>query len=202
MLPREASDLGHRLEDARLVVHRLERDETHGLARERELRIVEIDRTVRRHTQPHDAGKPFGLERLGDPRDGGVLHAARDERRGPGGLDRIERRAEREVVGLGPARGEDDVARVDLRERSHRLASVFDAGPGGATVRMDAGRVAPGVRGRGGHGDDRLGQGRGGRVPVEVDAHRWRRRYVKLVSRTTVGARFATVNANTAPGKN
>ena len=88
--------------------------------------------------------------------------------------------AQRHVVGLGAARGKDDLARQRADKRSHLLARLVDAGTGSAARAMDRRWIAAGAQ-RLDHGVERHRPQRAGRVVVEVgvrgghDAASWQR---------------------------
>ena len=75
----------------------------------RTLEIREVDDAARSTREPANARAPFALERLGDARDRRVLEAAREE---PGAPSPPKADRTRDVVRLGAAGGEQDVARV------------------------------------------------------------------------------------------
>ncbi len=160
--------LGDRLDDARLVVHRLEAHEPYGRDGGRSIHggsdRLRRDPAGRLGIDPPDVHAAAG-ERLGGAGHRRVLDPRDDER--PGSL--VERVAEREVVGLSAARGEDHVARVEARQPGDRLPRLLDEGARPTPGSVDARGVGPGHLGRGLHRRQDLGVRRRRRVPVEVD---------------------------------
>ena len=156
-----------KLDDARLGVHRLHRDEPHAPLAERPCEVLEIEHAVGAHADPPHAGAPFPLEALRDPRHGRVLEPARDQepRRGR------ERGAQRHVVRLGPSGREDDVPRIAPGQARDRLARAsLDLGARRASGGVHARRIAPRAPGGTRHRLDDLRKRRRRGVPVEIDA--------------------------------
>jgi hypothetical protein len=79
--------------------------------------------------------------------------------------------AQGQVVGLGAAGGEEDLALGDTEGAGNTLPGVVEGGPRGAARAVDAGGIpGQGVEGLDQGGAHRGPQGAGG-VVVEVDAH-------------------------------
>jgi hypothetical protein len=165
---RDVRHLGHRLQDARLVIRRLKRHEPHRRPPRRALDRAchgrRVDATRRLGLDPFD-GHASIRQVQRDLQHGRVLDAARDE----GALSVGERVREREVVGLGAARGEHHVARVHPRERGHRVARGLDERARAASGAVNRGWIRPGLLGRVAHGRKDIGVWRRRRVPIEVD---------------------------------
>ena len=94
-----------------------------------------------------------------------------DEMLSPRRLDRFRRAANRQVVALGAAGGEDDLGGVGADQRADGAAGLVQGCFGLLTEMMDAGCIAPHVAHRLGHpvGDQRIQ--RSCRVMVQIDAH-------------------------------
>ena len=130
--PDPGRDLGDRLDRADLVVGEHDRDEDR-LVVEGRLELVGIDPPIAVDRQLDDL-EPELLEVAQRVADGVVL-----DRRGhdpvAARLARPGRALEREVVRLGPARGEDDLAALCVEARRDPLMGVIERGARGATER-------------------------------------------------------------------
>jgi hypothetical protein len=170
----EVSDVGDGLDDARLVIDGLHRDEAWRRVAgtpfgERACDAFWLDSPRGGDVEPHGANAAR-FERLDHGDDGRVLEAAGDARpRAYGAVRAEERTPEGEVVGLGAARREHDVARAKAHELAERLARLFDDGLGGAPRLVKTRWVAP-TDPRGlVHGGEDVWMRRSSGVPVQVD---------------------------------
>ena len=83
---------------------------------------------------------------------------------------RLERPAQREVVGLGAAAREDDLARLRLDGRRDLVARAVHGRTRGAALRIDARGIAMCVVQHAGHGLGDLGVHRRRRGMVQINA--------------------------------
>ena len=124
---------------ADLVVREHDRDEDR-LVGDRGVELVRVDPAVAVDRQLDDLEAEL-LEVLERVADGVVL-----DRRGhdpvAAGLARPGGALEREVVRLGPARGEDDLARLRVQALRDALVGLVERGPGLAPERVGGRRVA------------------------------------------------------------
>ncbi len=67
---------------------------------------------------------------------------AGDQMTSAGGLERLGGTADREVVGFGPAAGEDDFRRIAVDERRHRGPCLVNSGLRLLAVVMNTRRIA------------------------------------------------------------
>ena len=103
-----------------------------------------------------------------------MLDGAGDQMLPAGRLEGLGHASNGEVVALGPAAGEHDLAGIRANQRGHRAAGLVDDRLGPLPEMVDAGRVAELLPQRRGHAvDDGAGGGSRG-VMVEVDPHGWR----------------------------
>ena len=144
-LAHEGDDGVERLAHAGLVVDEHHRDETHGLV-QRVGERVEVDDAA---TVDRDGSPARRQARL---QHGGVLHGAAQDRAAGGDL-RATRdpgaagdAADGEVVGLGAAAREDDLAWVGTEQAGELLPGVVEGALGRPRDAMGPGRVAVTVR--------------------------------------------------------
>ena len=161
-------DLGDRLDRADLVVGEHDRDEDRPVG-DRRLELVGIDPAVAVDRQLDD----LEAELLEVPQrvpDRVVLHGRRDDAvparlAGPGGA------LEREVVRLGAARREDDLAGLGAEARRDADVRLVERRAGRAPVDMRRTRVPEGARQVRQHRVEDLAAERRRRRVVEVDRH-------------------------------
>ena len=127
MPPHPFRDLGDRLDRAHLVVGQHDADQDR-LGRDGRVDLVGIDPAVAIDGQLHDL-EPELLQVADRVADRVVLDRAGDDAvaarlAGPG------RALDREVVRLGPARREDDLARRGAEGSGHPLVGLVQPGPG------------------------------------------------------------------------
>ncbi len=179
----DARDLRERLERADLAVRRSDGDE-HGARLDRLRDVGGIDAPLAVDRQQREA-RAAARERARGVEHRGVLGGDADEVVARLRVRR-ERALEREVVALGGAAREDDLARVARAERlGDPLARELDCGLGAPAVAVRATRgvaevLAPVRR----HGLDHARIDGGGGVVVEVD-----RLAGRLTQRTTARSR-------------
>ena len=161
-------DLRDRLDRADLVVGEHDRDEDRPVV-DRRVELAGIDPAVAVDRQLHDL-EPELLQVAQRVADRVMLHGRRHDPvaaglAGPGGA------LEREVVGLGAARREDDLAAVGLEAAGHPLVRFVERGPGRPPEAMGRARVPELLGQERQHGVERLAPqwGRGG--VIEVDRH-------------------------------
>ena len=162
-------DLGERLDAADLVVREHDRDEDR-LVGDRGVELVRVDAAVAvdRHLDDLEAEPLEVLERVAD----GVVLDRRGHDPVAAGLARPRGALDREVVRLGAARREDDLARLRVQALRDALVGLVEPGPGLAPERVRGRRVAELLGQEREHRLERLGaEGRRGGV-VEVDGHR------------------------------
>ncbi len=135
LLAADLADLGERLDDADLVVHRHDRHD-HGLVGDGGTQRVEIDQTVLLHRQVRH------LEALLLEMAAGVEHALMLGHRGddvvPAVLVELGDATDGEVVRLGGARGEDHFLLVGTDQLGDLAARLLDALLGFPAVGMAA----------------------------------------------------------------
>ncbi len=151
---RDLSDLGHRLDDAGLVVgihHRYQRRAL--IAREKPVERVEGDDSI---------GTDRDRFRRQEPHADQIVLDCRNE-------DPLATGAEQgEVVGLGAAADEDDALWICITEQSrHGLPGALDGLARRAAAAMHRGRIAPAAK-RFRHGRGSLRPQRRRCVPVEI----------------------------------
>ena len=166
--PDARDELGDRLDRADLVVGEHDRDEDRPVV---ELRLE----LVRVHP-------PVPVDRQLDDLEAELLEVAEGvpdrvmfDRRGDdpvaAGLAGPGRALQREVVRLGPARGEDDLAAAGVEPGGDALVGLIEPGPGATAEAVRRARVPerPGhVRQ---HGVEDLAAERGRRRVIEIDRH-------------------------------
>ena len=91
--------------------------------------------------------------------------------RAPGHLERLGRAANREVIGLGAAAGEDDFRRFGADEGGNGAPRVVDCGLCLLPVVMNTRRIAEKILEGAHHGIGGRRIDRGRRVVIEVNAH-------------------------------
>ena len=161
-------DLGDRLDRADLVVRGHHADERRALG-ERIGHGERVDAAGSVHGEDGHV-EVAALEDRDAVQDGLVLDGGRDDvaparARGPG--DALDR----EVVGLGPAAGEDDLPRLRVDGAGDDLAGLVDALARPPAAPVQARRVAPVLTQIRQHGLEHLGAQRARRGVVEVDRH-------------------------------
>ena len=158
------------LHDTGLVVdehHRHDRGARIERLRER----VEIDATVGVRADRGDA-EPFALEPRGRAEHGLVFDGGRHDAVEPEALPRRAGRAfEREVVGLAPASGEDDLVRGRAERLGHDLPGFLERRLGDAGRTVGARRVAGRFGQERQHRGDCGGSHRGRSRVVQVGGH-------------------------------
>ncbi len=170
--PLAAADLlgdgGDRLDRPDLVVGQHHRHQDRPVG-QRRLELVRVDAAIAVDRQLDDL-EPELLQVAERVPDGVVLHRRRDDPvavrlSGPG------RALQGEVVGLGAAGGEDDLASLRVESRRESLMGLIEAGPGGPAERVRRAGVAEGLGQVGQHRVEDLAAERGRRRVVEVDRH-------------------------------
>ena len=166
--PDDLRDLGDRLDRADLVVREHHRDEDRAVG-DRPLDVLGVDAAVAVDRDLHDLEAELleVLERVADRvvLDGRRHDAVSARPAGPGGA------LEREVVGLGPAAREHDLAGVRADRPREPLVGVVERLAGDAAERVRGRRVAERAAEERQHRLERLGaQGRG-RGMIEIDRH-------------------------------
>ena len=167
----ESGELAYRLNDAGLVICRHDADQT-SLRGERCFEGGGIDAAGGGAGEDGDVDGAAFCECFGGSQDGVVLDGGRDEVRpasGSGCCGRFHDAEEREVVGLGAARGEDDLGRPALEQGGALIAGVLDGGAGALTGLVDGAGVGEDLGPERRHGLDDLGEKRGGGVRVHVE---------------------------------
>ena len=157
------------LDCADLVVGEHDADQDR-LGRDGRLDVVRIDAAVAIHRQLHDLETEL-LEIADGVADGVVLDRTGDDPvaaslAGPG------RALEGEVVGLGAAGGEDDLARSGAKGSGHALVGLVQPRAGTPAEAVQRGGVAEIVRQERQHGLEGFTPQRSGGGVVEVDGHR------------------------------
>ena len=164
-LGRDAADLLDRHERAALAVRGLDRDQDRVRA-ERAAHVVRVHQPLAVHRQVRH-GVTGLLQRLAGPEDGVVLDLGRDHvAAGP----RARHALDGQVVGLGAARGEDDLLRRDPEEARDALARRVDPVARLPPEAVDARSVAEALREVGQHRRQDVGVDRRRGVVIEIDA--------------------------------
>ena len=162
------TDLGNRLDGADLVVGGDDADERRPLG-DRGGQLLGVDAPVSVHGEVGDL-EAVAVEDGGAVHHRLVLDAAGDDVaavRGAGPCDALQR----QVVGLGSARGEDDLAGLGAKVMRDLLAGLVEALAGAAARRVDARRVAMMLGEIREHGLEHLRSQRRRRRVIEVDRH-------------------------------
>ena len=161
-------DLGDRLDRAHLVVGEHDRDQDRAVG-DRRVQLVRVNPPVAIHRQLDDL-EPELLEIAQRMPDGVVL-----DRRGHDpmttALARPCRALEGEVVRLGPAGCEDDLAGLGIQARGDSLVRIVERGARGTAERVGGARVAERFRQERPHRLEDLGSDRRRRGVIEVDRH-------------------------------
>ena len=169
MLVRDRGELGHRLDRADLVVRMHHRDER-GLGGDRFAQPIGCDDAG--VIDREQGGAPSAArERAERIEDSLVLDGAGDEMTASGGLERVGRAANREVISLGAAAGEHDLRRIAVHERRDRASRVVHGGLRLMAEVMHARCVAEGFARRTHDGLGHFWRERGRRVVVKIDTH-------------------------------
>ena len=160
--------LGDRLDRADLVVREHHRHEDRAVG-DRPLDLLGVHAAVAVDRDLHDLEAELlqVLERVADRvvLDGRRHDAVSARPAGPGGT------LQREVVGLGAAAGEHDLAGIRADRPREPLVGIVERLPGDAAERVRGRRIAEGAAEEGQHRLERLGaQGRGRRM-IEIDRH-------------------------------
>jgi hypothetical protein len=167
--PADGADGGHRLECADLVVRGLNAHERRAIG-DAGCHLVGVDAAVSVHADDGDL-EALPLEHRGRGEDRLVLHGAGHDVPAPR-AGRPRHAAHGEIVRLGAAGGEHDLARLRPEVAGDLLARLVECLARATARRVDARRVALVLRQVREHGLEHLGTDRrGGRV-IEVDRHR------------------------------
>ena len=164
-------DLGDRLDRAHLVVGEHDRDED-GPVGELRLEGVRVDPAVAVDRQLDDL-EPELLEVAQRVADRVVLDRRRHDPMAVR-LARPRRALQGEVVRLGAARREHELARLDAEARRQPVVGVVEPGPCHPPEGVRRRRVPEGVREERQHRVEDLAADRGRRRVVQVDRHRCR----------------------------
>jgi hypothetical protein len=141
VLPDERRHVGERLDDARLVVDQHHRDDRRPFVEHGRQR-VEVDASVRVRTDGRDA-EPVATQRGRRAEHRLVLDAGRHHAVEPTPRTRgLGRPLDRQVVGLAPAAGEDDLARFGTERAGNDLARGFECGLRDPCGTVGTGRIA------------------------------------------------------------
>jgi hypothetical protein len=124
MLARDRGQFRDGLDRPDLVVGMHDRDQRRVVP-DRLAQRGRLDDAALGGVQPRDL-PAASLERLRGVQHRFVLEARGDETPAGSGVERVGGATERQVVGLGPARGEHDLGRVRVDERRDFLARVVD----------------------------------------------------------------------------
>ena len=164
---RELGELRRVLHDAGLVVGE-DHAEQRGVVAQRGRDGLGVEPAVRVHRHARD-GDALRLERAQRLLDGGVLDRGRHD---VAPRARREHAAQRRVVRLGGARGEEHLARRGAEQLRDLLARALERRARRGALGVRAGRIAPALAQRRRHGVHDLRAHRRGGVVVQIDAHR------------------------------